>query len=268
MNARSLELLVGPMRAIRRAGLLWAASLGALVAITVAFWPAFKGSTSMTDVLDQMPQGLVQAFGLQGFGTAAGYLRGNLYALLVPLLLVGAGIGFANSLTAAEEDSGRFEMLLSQPVSHRTVFFGRAVGVFAWVGLLTVVTGAIQLVLDPIVDLSVPIDRLVSTLVLCGLLALFYAGLCLAIAGARARPSTVLGVGLFVAFAGCTVAALFPISEPLKPLAHLSPWDWALAGDPLTNPTEAWRYLALGGPAAGLALVGVYLFGRRDVRSA
>ena len=121
------------------------------MALTVAFWPAFKGSTSMTDILDQMPQGLVKAFGMEDFGTAAGYLRGNLYALFVPLLLVGAGIGFANSLTASEEDSGRFEILLAQPVSHRAVFFGRAVAVFAWVCLLTLVTAAIQLVADPIV---------------------------------------------------------------------------------------------------------------------
>lgn len=268
MSGPAIELLLGPMRAVRRIGLLWAASLAALVVLTVAFWPSFKGSTSMTDLLDQMPQGLVQAFGLQGFGTAAGYLRGNLYALLVPLLLAGAGIGFANSLTASEEDSGRFEILLAQPVSHRAIFFGRVVAVFAWVCLLTLVTAAMQLVTDPIVDLSVPIDRLVSTLLLCGLLALLHAGMCLTIAGARARPATVLGVGLFVAFAGCTVAALFPLSKPLAPLAHLSPWDWALAGDPLLNSTEAWRYLALGAPAIGLAMLGVYLFGRRDVRSA
>lgn len=268
MNARSLELLLGPMRAVRRAGLLWAGSVAALVVMTVAFWPSFKGSTGMTEILDQMPSGLVQAFGLQDFGTAAGYLRGNLYALLVPLLFAGAGIGFANSLTASEEDAGRFEILLAQPVSHRAVFLGRAVAVFVWVGLLALSTAAVQLATDPIVGLSIGLDRLASTLVLCGLLGLFHAGLALAMAGFRARPATVLGVGLFVAVAGCTVASLFPISEPLKPLAHLSPWDWALAGDPLVNATEAWRYLALGVPAVGLTLLGVFLFGRRDVRAA
>ena len=107
-----------------------------------------------------------------------------------------------------------------------------------------------------------------STLVLCGLLGLLHGGLCLAIAGARARPAAVMGTGLIVAIAGCTVASLFPLSQPLAPLVHLSPWDWALAGDPLLKATDAWRYLALGGPAAALALLGVYLFGRRDIRSA
>jgi len=268
MNRRTLELLLGPMRAVRRAGLLWAGSVAALVVMTVAFWPAFKGSTSMYDLINQMPQGVVQAFGLQDLGTPAGYLRGNLYAFLLPLLFAGAGIGFANSLTASEEDAGRFEILLAQPVSHRAVFLGRAAAVYAWVGLLTLVTAVVQLACDPVVGLSIGLDRLASTLVLCGLLGLFHAGLALAIAGFRARPSTVLGVGLFVAVAGCNMASLFPISEPLKPLAHLSPWDWALAGDPLVNPTEAWRYAVLAVPAVGLTLLGIFLFSRRDVRAA
>ena len=212
----------------------------------------------MTDILDQMPQGRVKAFGMQGFGTAAGYLRGNLYALFVPLLLVGAGIGFANSLTASEEDSGRFEILLAQPVSHRAIFFGRAVGrvrldLPAHPGRQS----HIQLVADPIVDLSVQTDLLVSTLA-----AVRSSGPLPRPAVPRhcrrlgRGPPTVLGVGLFVAFTGCTVAALFPLSQPFEPLAHLSPWDWALAGDPLLNSTEAWRYLAPGVPAAGLALLG------------
>ena len=268
MSSRSRELLVGPMRALVRSGSIWAVSLVALVGVTVAFWPSFQGSTSMDDLINQMPQGLVQAFGLQDFGSPAGYLRGNLYAFLVPLLLAGAGVGFANSLTASVEDSGRLEIVLTQPVSHRSVFLGRACAVFAWVGLLTVATAFVQVATDPIVGLSIGADRLAATILLCGLLGLLHAGLCLAVAGLVARPSLVLGVGFFVLIAGCTVATLFPISQQLKELAHLSPWDWALGGDPLVNPTEPWRYLALAGPAVGLVLVGAFAFGRRDVRAA
>lgn len=268
MSSRTRELFAGPMRATRRAALLWATSLVGLVVLTVAFWPDFKGDTSMTELIDQMPEGLIQAFGLQGFGTPAGYLRGNLYAFLVPLLLAGAGVGFANSLTAAEEDAGRMEVLLAQPVSRRAMFAGRAAAVFVWVGILTAATALSQLVGDPLVGLDIPLDRLLATILLSGLLGLFHAGLALALAGIVARPSLVLGGGLFVAIAGCTIAVLFPISDALRPWAHISPWDWALAGDPLVKPTELWRYAALGLPAIVLALLGIWAFGRRDVRAA
>lgn len=268
MTSLKLELLLGPLRAIRRSGSIWAISLVSLIAITVAFWPSFKGSTGMTDLFNQMPHELVQAFGLQDFGTAAGYLRGNLYALLVPLLLGGAAIAFANSLTAAEEDAGRLEIVLAQPVGHGILFLGRACAVFVWVGALTAIAAVAQLAADPIVGLSVAPDRLIATILLCGLLGLIHGGLSLAVAGLLARPSLVLGVGFFVLLAGCTVATLLPMSQPLKELAHLSPWDWALGGDPLVNSTAPWRYLALGVPAAGLAFFGAFAFARRDVRAA
>ena len=268
MSGRTRELLFGPMRAITRSGSIWVLSIVALVGITIAFWPSFQGSTSLTDLVNQMPQGMVQAFGLQDFGSPAGYLRGNLYAVLIPLLLAGAGIGFANSLTASEEDSGRLEVVLTQPLGHRAVFLGRSFAVFAWIGLLTTATAAVQFAIDPIFGLSIGADRLMATILLCGLLGLLHAGLCLAVAGTLARPSLVLGLGFFVLIAGCTVASLFPISPQLKELAHLSPWDWALGGDPLVNPTQPWRYLALGAPAVGLVLLGAFAFGRRDVRAA
>jgi len=108
----------------------------------------------------------------------------------------------------------------------------------------------------------------VATILLCGLLGLFHAGLALAMAGVAARPSLVLGGGLFVAVAGLTVAVLFPISDTLAPWAHVSPWDWALAGDPLVRATEPWRYLVLGVPAALMAGFGGWAFCRRDVSAA
>ncbi len=71
-----------------------------------------------------------------------------------------------------------------------------------------------------------------------------------------------------MAVAGALVSALFPLSDTLKPLAHLSPWDWAFGGDPLVNGAEPWRYLALGIPSIVMAVFGTWAFGRRDVVSA
>jgi ABC-2 type transport system permease protein len=67
---------------------------------------------------------------------------------------------------------------------------------------------------------------------------------------------------------GYLVAALFPLSDLLEVWAWLSPWDWALGGDPLANPTEGARYVALAGSTAALLLLGGIAFARRVVRSA
>jgi ABC-2 type transport system permease protein len=267
MNARGVELVLGPIRSIRRATIVWAVSLAALVAMTVAVWPAFRDSAGFGDILGQLPDGVISALGLQDIQTPAGYLRGNLYDFFVPLLLAGASIGFANSLLSSEEDAGRLELTLSGPVTRQWVFLGRAIAVLVCTIALTVAVTAAQVFSDAAFDLRIASDRLAATLVLSGLLALFHGGLAIAVAGFVARPAAVLGIGLLVAVGGCTAEALLPLTD-LRELVHVVPWDWAFAGDPLTGPTEAWRYLALAIPAVVLTVLGAWAFVRRDVSAA
>ena len=154
MNGHSIELVVGPLRQMRRSLLGWGIGLGALVAVTIAFWPAFRGSSGISEAIDQLPSGIVDAFGLAQFGTPAGFLRGNLYEFIVPLLLAVAAVAAANGLTAGEEDSGRMETYLSQPVTRQAVFLGRTFALVGWLVVVTVVILVAQLVSDAVFDLS------------------------------------------------------------------------------------------------------------------
>lgn len=268
MNRTAVELVAGPLRQMRRSFVGWAIGLGALVAVTVAFWPAFQGSSGISDAIDQLPPGVIQAFGLAEFGTPAGFLRGNLYEFIVPLLLAVAAVAAANGVTAAEEDAGRLETYLSQPVTRQAVFVGRTVALIVWLAILTSSILLVQLASDALLGLQIDAARVISTVVLCGLLALLFGMLALAVAGWLPRPSAVLAIGIAMAVSAYLVAALFPLSEALKPSSGLSPWNWALGGDPLVNQAELWRYAALVMPAVALAVLGVAGFVRRDVRAA
>lgn len=263
--SRLLELVAGPLRAMRRAVFWWSVGLASLVAVTIAFWPAFRGSSGITDAIDQLPAGVIQAFGLANFGTPAGFLRGNLYELFVPLLLAAAAIALVNGQTAGEESAGRLELYFAQPLDRRGVFLGRAIAAFLALAVITVAMALVQVAMDAVADLSIDVGRLFSTITLCALLGALHGSLAVAIAGIRARPSLVLGLGIGVALAGYIVAALFPLSSMLEPFRHLSPWDWAFGGNPLETPTELWRYAALALPTVILAAVGIQAVARRDV---
>lgn len=268
MTGTALELVSGPLRQLRRSLIGWGIGLGGLVAVTVAFWPAFRGSSGISEAIDQLPAAVVDAFGLAGFGTPAGFLRGNLYEFIVPLLLAVAAVAAANGLTAAEEDAGRLETYLSQPVTRQAVFVGRTLSLALWLVVLTAWIVLVQLASDAVVGLEIDASRVVSTVVLCGLLALLIGTLALAVAGWLPRPSAVLAIGIAVAVGGYLVAALFPLADALERFSGLSPWKWALGGDPLVNQAEPWRYAALIIPAVALAILGVAGFVRRDVRAA
>jgi ABC-2 type transport system permease protein len=260
-----LELVVGPLRALRRSIFWWAAGLASLIAGTVAFWPVFKGSSAITDALDQLPSGILGALGLANFGTPAGYLRGNLYELFLPLLLAIAAVAFVNGQTAGEEASGRLELLLAQPVARWAVYLGRAVAALVGLGVVLVALAVVQFGVDVVVDLQMDSGHLLSTILLCALLAVFHGSVAFVVAGFRARPSRVLAIGVGLALAGYLVAALFPLSSLLEPWRHISPWDWAFGGDPLEHATDAWRYVALSIPAVLLTAVGLVAVAKRDV---
>jgi ABC-2 type transport system permease protein len=266
MTGRTWELLAVPLRAARRSGLVWGLSLAALIALTVAFYPAFRDEPELSSIIEGMPDALIDAFGLSDFGTPAGFLRGNLYAVLVPLLMAVAGVLLMNGQTASDEDSGRMEAYLAQPVTRQGIFIGRAAGVGLWLTFIGVVMAVVQVISDEIFGMDIGADRVVTTVILCVLLGAFHAGVAALVAGLTGRPGLVLAAGMALAIAGYVAIALFPISEVLAPWRHASPWDWALGGDPLTNPTEAWRYAALGVPAIVLTAIGAWAFGRRDVQ--
>ncbi|MGH2457121.1 MAG: ABC transporter permease subunit [Candidatus Limnocylindria bacterium] len=268
MIRRAWELFAVPSRAARRAGLVWGISLAILIVLTVAFWPSFRDQPELSDIVAGMPEPLIEAFGLADFNSPEGFLRGNLYAVLVPLLLAVAGVLLMNGQTASEEDSGRMESYLAQPVTRGGVFVGRALGVGLWLVVIGLFMLGAQLASNAAFDLEIGTDRIIATVALCVLLGAFHAGLAMLVAGATGRPGLVLAVGLAVAVAGYVAIALFPISDVLEPWRHASPWDWALGGDPLGSPTEWWRYAALGAPAVALAAAGTWAFGRRDVSAA
>ena len=268
MNAPIIELVGGPLRAMRRATFWWCLGLAALVAATISIWPAFKGSSGISQAIDQLPAGVVQAFGLADFGTPAGFLRANLYDFFVPLLIVIAAVVLANGQTASEEASGRLELYLAQPIDRRAVLLGRAIAALVALAVISVVLLIVQLGADAAVDLGIDTGYLVSTIALCALLGALHGSLAVAIAGVRARPSLVLGVGIGVAIAGCVVASLFPLSSVLAPWRHISPWDWAFGGNPLDHATELWRYAALAVPSVILTAIGVFAVARRDISGA
>lgn len=267
MRNRRVELVSGPLRSMRRAIFWWSVGLASLVAATVAFWPAFQGSSGISQAIDQLPAGIVSAFGLADFGTPAGYLRGNLYELFLPLLLVGAAVGLVNGQTASEEAGGRLELFLAQPVDRRAVFLGRAVAALVALLVITVILAGVQVAMDAAVGLQIEAGHLLATIALCALLGALYGSLAFAIAGSRARPSLVLGASIGLTLVGYIVAALFPISSVLAPWRHLSPWDWAFGGDPLVAATDPWRYVALAVPSVILVAIGLWSVARRDVAS-
>lgn len=255
-------------RTVRRAVVWWSIALAAFVVVTVAVWPAFQGASGISQAIESLPAPVVDAFGLAGFGTPAGFLRGNLYELLVPLLLAIAAVAMINGQTASDEAGGRLELFLAQPVDRRVLFVARLLACVVGLTIIVIVTVVAQLMSDALFGLSIDTGRVLVTALVCGLLAALFGSVAYFIACIRPSPSLVLGVSVGLTFGGYVVAALFPIADVLRPWKVLSPWDWANSGDPLVNGVEPWRMAALLIVAVILVVAGTLTLNRRDVAAA
>jgi ABC-2 type transport system permease protein len=268
VSAASREVVARGLGAVRRSMLWWLLGIVVFNLVNVAFWPSLKDSDTLT-ALEQSSGDLLEAFGAAGIATPAGYLDGQVYALLLPLLLSGMAVAMVTALTAGDEDGGRLELLHALPVSRPVLWLGRLAAV---VIAVVVVTATVTLVMVPSLPLfeldGVSISRVFWATVACGLLALFHASVGYALAGAGASRGMAAGGAIVVLVVGYMAAFVLPLADALRDARSLSPWYWAIGVQPVTDGVSAARLVVLLVTSAVLVAVGTWRLGRRDIRAA
>jgi ABC-2 type transport system permease protein len=268
VSGATAELLRRGVHALRRSGLWWGVGIVALAAISVAFWPSLEGTDALTE-LQGTSEELLEAFGAQDMSTGAGYLDGQLYALMLPLLLSGQAIAATSAVTAGDEDAGRLELLHALPLRRRTIWLTRLAAALAVVGGVVVVTAALVAVtLSPFSFEDVGIGRIIVATLGCGALAAFHATVVYAVAGLGGSRGLSAGIGVAVLVAGYVANYLVPLADALQGARRISPWYWAIGAQPVSDGLPGWWIVLLLAAAAALVAVGTAAVGRRDIRSA
>lgn len=262
------ELLNRGLGAQRRGALVWAIALVGLTASVLAVWPAMSESDSLDSLASGMSPELVSALGLEALSSPAGFLNGNLYAIFLPLLFAVLGIMHMNALTAADEDSGRLELLLALPVSRVSVYLSRFVAVLLVLVVVALLVGATVAFGGATLDMDLEAAGVAAATVSVLLLALFHAALALALSGAGLRAGVVVSASFGVLVVGYLIYALLPMIESFDDLAAASPWHWALGGQPLESGFDGTGLALLGGGTTVLVLVGLVAVRERTIRTA
>ncbi len=257
------------MSALRRSAIWWGVGIGALCATTAGFWPSLEGSEALDAFGGEEMGSLMEAFGAQNMATAAGYLDGQMYALMLPLLLSGMAIAHVTALTSGDEDAGRLEFLHALPISREAVWLARWLAATTLLVFISLATTLVMLIARPILSLSeVAPSRLIIATAGCALLALFHAALGYAASGAGLRRSGAVGVSVFVLVVGYVLSFLVPIVEGLEWTRKASPWFWALGRQPVSNGIDMIGWLILIGATAAAIAAGSRQLCRRDLHSA
>lgn len=263
----SWELVLRGIRAVRRSAIWWSVGIVTFIVVNLAFWPSLEGSEALEGFEDMAE--LMEALGAQNIGTPSGYVDGQVYALLLPLLLSALAITLASGLTAGDENAGRLELLHALPVSRRQVWLSRWTASAIVLLVVGVVGGLSTLVSLPLFSLDeVSAGRVITATVGCVLLAAFHGSVSYAVAAFGGSRGLSAGAGIVVLVVGYIMSFVLPLADALSGARDLSPWYWALGDQPVTYGIEVWRLFLTAALTAVLVAVGTWAIDHRDVHTA
>jgi len=251
-----------------RRGLIWW-SVGLILTnlMIVLIFPSIQASSAaLTEYMNNLPPAMVALFGdIQSFNTMEGFLGLELFSFFLPALTLGFGIAYGGSVIGSEEDSGTLDLLLSYPISRRSVLaqkFG-AITVFA---LLVLVASTIGLLLGVVmVDSSIDAVNLAGAVLNVGLLTLFFGTLALALTGLGLNRGAASGIAAGLAAITFLMNSLAPLADLPSVVQHITPWYYYDAVEVLQSGPEPVNTAVLLVGIAILLVIGLVGFQRRDI---
>ena len=265
-----MTLLRRVLRDRRRAFLWWAFGLTVLVVVNLAFYPTIKGNTSYDDLFKDMPETLRAMMGdVDGIAltSPAGYLNSQMYALMIPMILLVYAIGVGSSVIAGAEEDGTLELVLAEPVSRRRVIVERCAAFLVLLALLDLVALVATVVPAPALGLldGVGVAHLIGVTLVMFAIVVLHAALAFAVACATGRKAVAQGVAGGVAVLGYVAYGLERSVSWLRPLRAVTPWHWYLQHNWAARAPDALSLLPLA-LALIVLVAGVLAFERRDLR--
>lgn len=197
--------------------------------------------------------------------TVAGF---TVFKVSMTLMIIGAvwGLLTATRLLRGEEEAGRWELLLSGPVTRRSAASQALVGLGAGTGTLWAITAAITAVAGRFTNVGIvfgPALYLALALTSSAVMFLALGALTSQLAATRRQAAGYAAIVLAVSYA---LRMVGDSGTGLHWLVWASPLGWVEELRPLTSPHPV-ALLPIVGFTAVVAAVAVHLAGSRDVGS-
>jgi ABC-2 type transport system permease protein len=243
----------------RRVLSVWVVGTGLLALMYASFYP------QVTENAVDIPAA-IQGFGFDDMTSAAGYLQGAVFGILLPLLVVFYGATTGARLIAADEESGYLDLLLAHPVRRYRFLLQRLAALTVGAVLLGAVAFLALLAVRRSADLeSVSVAGFAAQAINLTLLGVLFGALSMGLGAARGRSrGSVFGISAGV---GVVAYALHGFAPQIGVdwLRYLTPFHYYIGNEPLRNGVNLADAATLLAGAAALIGVGTLGFARRDL---
>ena len=248
----------------RRALLGWSIGFIAVALIYGSFYP-LAATPDYADLMESMPEGLIEAMGWGNIATPAGYLGSTVFGILGPVLVIIFAIATGARAIAGDEENGSLELVLTHPVTRTRIVFQRAVALFVGLAVMATLVFLSMLALRGPVDLDIPLSHLAAVSLELGLLGAVFGTLAMLAGGFSGRRGLVLGIAAVAAVLAYLANGVAPQVDAIAWMQEGSPFHWFDGTATLESGFDTAGTLLLAGTSLVFVAGAAWSFSRRDV---
>lgn len=245
----------------RRSVLTWGLPLGLWSAFIVSIFPSIEATLSKAT--EGYPPALKEAFGISELANVEQYLQAEMLSLIVPLALGYLAVRAVASGLSGAAESGRLDVLLSAPISRRSLaaasFAATAIELAAVLAVTVAFTGLGSVLSGAGLELGSAVAGFANVWPL----ALLFAGLGVVATGWSLRTSVVTGSVAGVLVSMYVIDLIGKLDSDLSSVRYVSVFKYY--GNAIEDGIEPLTFCGVALVAALLAALGAWLFDRRDL---
>lgn len=239
-----------------------------IMALMAFYFPAMYSflPDSFTDSFASFPESLLAMVGQADMSTAAGFVHAEMFALTLPIVMIGLTATHGANALAGEERAHTMDLLLANPVSRARLVVTKAVAMAVHALALGIAVAAGTAIGVAVFGLDIGYAEIAAASLQAVLLGTLFGALALvgSAATGRVRQATVAAAA--VALVAWFVNSFLVLSDSLSGIVPWSPFEWAVGNDPLTNGLSLRGVGLLAAGTVVLVLLAIPAFQRRDVR--
>lgn len=244
----------------------WAVGATLAGVMYASFYPQLADG-QMAQAVASYPEAMREAFRLDDLTSAAGYLGSSVFGLILPLIAMFYGAATGARAVAADEETGRLDLLLAHPISRTRFLLHRFAALAAGaLGIATAILLGMLAIRSAAQLTSISVTQFAAQCLQLALLAIAFGGLAIGIGAATGRRALVFTATAIIGVLAYALHA-FAGQRGINDAKYLSPFHYYIGGEPLRHGMQWADAVVLLTVAVLLVAGGAVWFNRRDLNT-
>jgi ABC-2 type transport system permease protein len=242
-----------------RGTIFWTIGLSIYVGAVVSLYPSVRSALD----INAIPANLRAAFNITDFTYLAGFLSSELFGVILPLVVPFYGIVILSNVVAGNEERGRLDVLLGNPIPRWHLLVGSFIAVAVYLLAMVMVYGSVIWAVASVLDLSLGANEAYRATFALWPPALAFGTLALAISTIARQRAVAIGISGAVVLLSYLILVIGRLADALSFVQYISVHHYY--GFAILEGIW-WRGMAvLIGATAVLLAVAIVSFNRRDI---